>query len=91
MIHLCALTEADRDWANKFLLAEFGSLRIVTRGRVHRAEELPGLVGLHAGVLAGLLLYHLDGESCDVVSLHAAVPGVGKAVATEVADYLRDH
>ena len=77
MPHIRDLTDADRAWANQFLLDGFGSLRIVTRGRMHRAEELPGLIGLHDGAPAGLLLYHLAGDACEVVTLHAAVQGAG--------------
>lgn len=77
MLSIGDLTGADRPWANQLLLHQFGSLVIVTRGHVHRAEELPGLVALHAGAPAGLLLYHLAGDSCEVVLLQAAVQGVG--------------
>jgi GNAT superfamily N-acetyltransferase len=77
MLQIRDLTNADRAWANQSLLGQFGSLVVVTRGRMHHADELPGLIGLHDGAPAGLLLYHLAGEACEVVTLHAAVQGVG--------------
>ena len=77
MPHIRDLAAGDRAWANQFLLDEFGSLRIVTRGRLHQAADLPGLVALHDGTPAGLLLYHLAGDACEVVVLHASPQGIG--------------
>jgi|GEM_PF-209348 len=71
------LSDADRDWANASLQQEFGSLRIVSRGKLHDAGQLPGLIALHAGVPAGLLNYHVAGDECEVVSLYTAVRGAG--------------
>ena len=38
MLHIRDLAAGERAWANQFLLDEFGSLRIVTRGRLHQAR-----------------------------------------------------
>jgi GNAT superfamily N-acetyltransferase len=47
----------------------FRSTRLVTRGRLHDAKALPGLVAEWRGVPSGLLLYRLDGRQIEIVVL----------------------
>jgi ribosomal protein S18 acetylase RimI-like enzyme len=68
---------ADRDWVRNTLLTEFGSLRVVTRGRMHQADQLPGFLAAMDGERAALLTYHVDGGELEVVTLNAAIRGKG--------------
>jgi len=67
----------DRDWVRDFLLQQFGSTVVVSRGRLHHADQLQGLIGLHDGIPSALLTYDITGDECEVVSLHSARPGHG--------------
>ena len=67
-----ALGEADRERAAQFLNTHWGSDRIVTRGRIHQADELPGFLAEVEGELGGLLTYQIAGEACEIVSLNSA-------------------
>lgn len=71
------LEEADRAWAYRLLAGRWGSTRMVTRGVLHDLTRLPGLVAWRAGERAGLLTYHLAGDSCEIVSLDSLVEGAG--------------
>lgn len=71
------LAEADRTWANHLIAGRWGSTQMVTRGVLHDVTRLPGLVAWRAGERAGLLTYHLAGDSCEIVSLDSLVEGAG--------------
>jgi ribosomal protein S18 acetylase RimI-like enzyme len=68
---------SDSDWVRTFLMAHFGSTRVVTRGRMHQADQLPGFVALYDGEPRGLLTYCHKADELEVVTLHVATPGLG--------------
>ena len=72
---------SDRTWIRGLLTQHFASARVVSRGVLHQADELPGFVAHEAGERAGLLLHHLAGESCEVVAIATVRPGRGAATA----------
>ena len=82
MITIRQLEGADRTWATRFLTEEAGSPRVVSRGVLHQADSLPGLVADLSGDLIGLLTYRIEGPEMEVVSLHARSQrkGVGSAL-----------
>jgi ribosomal protein S18 acetylase RimI-like enzyme len=55
---------------------------VVTRGKIHRPEELEGFVALTGGDRAGLLTYRLEGGACEIVTIDAVRTrrGVGTAL-----------
>ena len=73
------------------LTQRWHSARIVTRGRVHQADELPGFVAELGGQLAGLVTYRLDAHECEIVSLDSLVQGrgIGAALIAAVRDAAR--
>jgi ribosomal protein S18 acetylase RimI-like enzyme len=73
---------SDRAWARRLLTERWDSPRIVTRGRVHQADQLPGWVAAAADGLIGLLTYQIAGRRCEIVSLDSLVErqGVGTAL-----------
>jgi len=71
------LAEVDRAWAKYLIAGQWGSTQMVTRGTLHDLTRLPGLVAWRAGERAGLLTYHLAGDSCEIVSLDSLVEGAG--------------
>jgi GNAT superfamily N-acetyltransferase len=85
------LEAGDRPWAAELLTREWGSTRVVTRGRVHDAAELPGYVALLDAERVGLVTCSTRGDDCEVVSLNSLVErmGVGRALLSAVADEAR--
>ena len=68
----------------------WGSPQVVSRGRVHTADALPGLIAEFEAQRVGLLTYQLEGDGCEVVSLNSLLEKRGVATAlleavTEVA------
>ncbi|HRQ39764.1 MAG TPA: GNAT family N-acetyltransferase [Chloroflexota bacterium] len=87
------LTENDREWVRAFLWREAGNTRMVSRGRLHQCDELPGFIASLDGERVGLVTVRLDGRDCEVVTLHTAVQGrgLGSALLATAADYARQH
>jgi GNAT superfamily N-acetyltransferase len=61
---------------------------VVTRGRLHDAGRLPGLVATYEGQPAGLATYLIEDDSCELVTLNSLKPGfgIGSALLTEVKE-----
>jgi ribosomal protein S18 acetylase RimI-like enzyme len=73
----------DRGWIAHVIRSEWGSLRVVSRGRLTEdASALPGLVAERDERNAGYALLRLEGDAGEVVVLHSLEPraGVGRAL-----------
>ena len=76
----------DRAWLADALRSEWGSLAVVSRGRLTEdASRLPGLMAERDGRPAGYALLRIEGEAGEVVVLHSLVrrAGVGRALLDE--------
>ena len=72
-----ALTAADYPWVDHVVTEHFASPRVVSRGFLHQAADLPGLIAEEDGRPIGLVQYHLRATSLEVVILIALEPGRG--------------
>jgi len=81
------LSKDDRDWVAGFLEERWGSPEIVTRGSVHRADELPGFAAMADDRPVGLVTYRIEGGECEIVSLNSLVEGGG--VGTALVDAVK--
>jgi len=77
-----AVREADTPWVVRVLEKHWHSTEIVTRGRIHRADRLPGFVAEFSGEPVGLLTYHIAADHCEIVSLNSLRErmGIGSAL-----------
>jgi GNAT superfamily N-acetyltransferase len=66
----------------------WGSCKIVNRGHVHAADQLPALVCIGEGELLGCATFCMYGGECELVTLDALHQrrGVGSALLAAVAD-----
>ncbi|MFH2008737.1 MAG: GNAT family N-acetyltransferase [bacterium] len=82
----------DREWVQGLLVEHWGETRVVSRGRVHQAELLPGFVAVRDGARCGLLTYRVEGGELEVVSLNAltAGQGVGTSLLVAAAEAARE-
>ena len=75
------LTAADADWALGFLEANAGSARMVSRGRLHQCDRLPGFYCEEGGVRTAILNYRIEDGEMEVVTLYAGERGKGYGTA----------
>jgi len=65
------LNENDRPWTEHFLAEFWHSTKLVTRGKIHLADELPGFIAQQGDKRVGLVTYHLQNNDCEIVTLKA--------------------
>ncbi|MBI5119231.1 GNAT family N-acetyltransferase [Candidatus Poribacteria bacterium] len=80
------LSEDDRHDMVSLLEAHWGSTKIVSRGRLHYADQLPGFLAVSGGKPVGLATYKMDGNQCEIVTLNSEVErtGIGTALIAAV-------
>lgn len=71
------INKDDHGWVSDALKARWGSTRIVSRGAIHNADKLPGLMATVEGKPVGLVTYELFNNECEVISLDSFVEGIG--------------
>jgi GNAT superfamily N-acetyltransferase len=86
-LHVRAREDHDRTEVERFL-AERYSARVARLGRLEDSLAHPALVAERDGRLEGVLTYVVDGDSCEVLTLHAAerLGGVGTALLRAVEE-----
>ena len=87
-IQVRPLRESDSDRTAKFLRDRWGSTRIVSRGRVYEADELPGLVATREGKPVGLLTYTMERDECEIVTIDSTTAGTG--IGSALIEAVRD-
>ena len=92
MIEINPAADADREWISDLLAQWWGSARVISRGRVHDAAALPGLIARVDGQRAGLATYRIEGEQCELVTLNSTLEGrgVGSALVQAVIDVAKE-
>jgi GNAT superfamily N-acetyltransferase len=75
-----------QQWAKEMLAEEWGSPEVVSRGRLHHADRLPGFVALFDDQPRGLITYNIDGDQCEIVTLNSLIEkqGIGGALVNTV-------
>ena len=66
-----------REEVVKLVEKSWGSGIMVTRGKVHNMELLPGFAALEEGRITGLLTYDIEGDECEIVSLDSFIENAG--------------
>ena len=85
------VADPDRPALARVLANRWGASTVVVHGTVFRPAELPGLIAVRDGRLAGLLTYDVSDSALEIVTLDAmaAGGGVGTALLAAVTDEAR--
>lgn len=80
------LDPTHKQWAEDFVSQEWGSLRVVSRGKLYNALDYPGFVAVVDGEPQGIIIYRLEDGQCEVLLLHSAMDnlGIGSALVAQV-------
>jgi ribosomal protein S18 acetylase RimI-like enzyme len=71
------LDRNDRDWVAALIEEEWASTEIVSRGKIHHVDELPGFAAVANNKPVGLVTYRIDGRECEIITLNSLHEGVG--------------
>ena len=75
------INKDDRKWIASLIKEWWAGPIIVTRGRTHQADELPGFVAVYEGERAGLITYEITGNDCEIVTMNSLAAGKGAGSA----------
>jgi len=82
------INRKDKKWVTALLKEQWAGPVIITRGKVHQANELPGFIAEYEGERAGLITYEITGEECEIVTMNSLAEG--KGVGSALIDAVRD-
>jgi ribosomal protein S18 acetylase RimI-like enzyme len=88
MIDVRPLRNEDREWATAYQATTWGGPLVARRGQLLDTSHLPALVADLNGERAGLLVYAVRGQQCEVVTL--ATSREGRGVARALLDAVRE-
>ena len=71
------LVKDDRAWVAAFVRERWGATKIVSRGRIHWADQLPGIIAMQGDRPVGLATYNIENEECELVTFDSTVEGIG--------------
>lgn len=77
IFQISPLNKGDRDWVVRLLKEHWGSTKVVTRGKIHFAEELPGFIAIQGNKPVGLVTYKIDADECEIVTLNSLIERAG--------------
>jgi GNAT superfamily N-acetyltransferase len=81
-LRLRPLEPGDQAWMRAFATERWGAPVAVSGGRLHRLDQLPGLVALDPdGGIAGVVTWLIEADDCELVSIDALVEGHGVGTA----------
>lgn len=80
--HIREIEAKDKDWLKSLLKAQFGSERIVLRGKVVNAFDFPGFIAELDFKNVGVVLYEILSKNLEIITLVSIRPkqGVGTAL-----------
>lgn len=80
------LDQNDNPWVEYFLTEFWHSAKVVTRGRVHAADQLPGFIAQQGAKRVGLITYQIQDDGCEIVTLNSLAEhlGIGSALVGAV-------
>lgn len=79
---------ADRGDIDGILTTSWGAPRVAVSGHLYDLTGLPTIVATMQGTIVGVLTYHTQGESIEVMSIDAVLPrrGIGTLLLDAAAD-----
>ncbi len=75
------LTAADQSRVCQFIQARWGAEIVVAHGAVYHPDQLPGFVCEADGRWLGLITTHIEGDTCEIVTLDSLTEGQGVGTA----------
>ncbi|WP_436864075.1 GNAT family N-acetyltransferase [Bacillus fungorum] len=84
MVHIQKITPAMKETIRMFMYENWGSSLMVSRGKGHKLEELPGFIALSEDRVIGIITYEVIGKTCEIVSLDSFEER--KGIGTKLVD-----
>ena len=76
-VRLRPLTREDRSMVTSFIQDQWGSNRVVSKGRMFDPSELEGFAAVADEKVVGLVTFRVERDECEVVTLNSLSEGTG--------------
>jgi ribosomal protein S18 acetylase RimI-like enzyme len=85
-------TTDDDSWVKSLIEEHWGSLKIVTRGKITQADRVSGFVACIDNKPIGLITYVIDKNNLEIITLNSEMEGVGigTALINTVINFAKD-
>jgi len=92
MMEIIEINESIRKKVHDLITKNWGSPLMVTRGRMHFVDKLPGYVAIEGDEIVGLITYCIDNNECEIVSLDSLHEnqGVGTKLLEKVVEMAQE-
>jgi len=77
MIQIDSINSGSRNFIISHIKENWGSTIVVTKGKVHDTEKLPGFIAKINGEIKGIITYNQDGCNCEIVTLDSMQENCG--------------
>ncbi|OQR58017.1 GNAT family N-acetyltransferase [Bacillus sp. CDB3] len=84
MVHIQKITPEMKETIRGFMCENWGSSVMVSRGRAHQLEQLPGFIALKNDRIVGIITCEVLKNMCEIVSLDSFEEGNG--IGTKLVD-----
>ena len=83
------VSEKDQEWVRSMLCERWGSPVMISRGKIHHADQLPGFIIFDSDHPKGLITYSLDNNECEIITLDSleSGKGIGRKLIKTILDF----
>jgi len=88
-IKIRSLDDNDKEWLKRLIISEWASIKVVTRGKVHYIDKLPGYVAIQESEKVGLITFSISKDECEIITLNSLKEnlGFGTALLEELENF----
>ncbi|WP_243524219.1 GNAT family N-acetyltransferase [Bacillus pseudomycoides] len=86
MIQIQKITAKMRETIALFMRENWGSTLMVSRGRTHQLDQLPGFIAIENNRIIGIITYEIKENNCEIVSLDSFKEK--KGIGTKLVEYV---
>lgn len=93
MLEIAEIGINNREDIVKIIAESWGSQIIVTKGKIHSVENLPGFVVVENDKIKGLITYWIENGECEIVSLESFSEnhGIGTMLIERVIEKAKEY
>jgi len=88
-IKIRSLDDNDKEWLKRLIISEWASIKVVTRGKVHYIDKLPGYVTIQESEKVGLITFSISKDECEIITLNSLKEnlGIGTVLLEELENF----
>ncbi|HET7580108.1 MAG TPA: GNAT family N-acetyltransferase [Bacillales bacterium] len=77
MMEIKEIDDSLRPQIREFVTDNWGSPVMISRGKSHSIDRLPGFITMTNGQILGLITYHIEKKDCEIISLDSLQENCG--------------